>query len=91
MLWEELLCRESCNLIPAVPAFCVCVFIPGRPGSVQTGQVLPRSPWSPARFSRGAAGSARVVRAGASQALSRAGGCAAQETSARCAGPRPLL
>lgn len=33
MLWEELLCRESCNLIPVVPAFCVCVFIPGHSGS----------------------------------------------------------
>lgn len=33
MLWEELLCRESCNLIPVVPVFCVCVFIPGHSGS----------------------------------------------------------
>lgn len=33
VLWEELLCRESCNLIPVVPVFCVCVFIPGHLGS----------------------------------------------------------
>lgn len=33
MLWEELLCRESCKLIPVVPVFCVCVFIPGHSGS----------------------------------------------------------
>lgn len=38
VLWEELLCRESCNLIPVVPLFCVCVFLfPGIRGQIHTG------------------------------------------------------